>query len=91
MTARRDEKILPAGGGEKTFEAVVLVFDAVSLYEVVGCLVAPHCLKEVGRRDEDRELKLRLAGSIRDIHVVEPGSVHSDMQGCALRVTGRTM
>src|SRR6266566_7150098 len=91
MAARGNEEVLPPGGGEEAFEAVVLDADRVFLLQVERGLAGAQGAEELGGRHEDGELKLGLAGAAGDVHRVEPGAVHADVDGRAVGRAGRAL
>src|SRR5215475_3740907 len=84
MSARGDDEVLPPGGGEEALEAVVLDGDTVPLLQVERGLAGAQGAEELGGRHEDGELELEQVAAAGDVHRVETGAVHADVEGRAV-------
>src|SRR6516225_7574163 len=70
VAPRRDQEVLPPGGGDEPLQPVVGRGHVELRLQVQRRLAAPHPGEEIGRRHEDHELQLRLLAPIRNVHAV---------------------
>src|SRR5215472_14512878 len=88
---RRDQEVLPPGGGDEPFQPVVRRGHVELRLEVQRRLVPAHPGEEVGRRHEDHELQLGLLAPVGNVHAVEAGPVVPHVDRPAVGGPGRPL
>src|SRR5215468_422323 len=88
---RRDQEVLPPGGGDEPLQPVVALGHVELRRQVQRRLVDPHRAEELGRRHEDHELQLRLLAPVGNVEVVVSGPVVPHVDRPSVRGPGRPL